>query len=323
MPSLIGQKVPSSVRPRPEDYRFDVERKLGSVVGIHSIIPGDAYSAATLGAERAGNGVVIDRGLVLTIGYLVTEAATVWLHLDNGQIVQGDVLGIDTDTGFALVQALGTLDVEPFELGDSDAAEVGDAVVIGGVGGISRSVGGRIVTKEAFEGYWEYALREAIFTAPSHPNWGGAGLIAESGELIAIGSLQLERSSGGKSEHCNMFVPINLLKPALNDLRKFGRVNRPARPWLGLFATEVDDRVVVAGTNPRGPASRAELREGDIILAIDGTRVKTRRDLFWTLWSLGAAGIDVTLTLHREGDTFDVTLKTIDRRSLQKAPKLH
>jgi S1-C subfamily serine protease len=301
MPSLIGQKVPSSVRPRPEDYRFDVERKLGSVVGIHSIIPGDAYSAATLGAERAGNGVVIDRGLVLTIGYLVTEAATVWLHLDNGQIVQGDVLGIDTDTGFALVQALGTLDVEPFELGDSDAAEVGDAVVIGGVGGISRSVGGRIVTKEAFEGYWEYALREAIFTAPSHPNWGGAGLIAESGELIAI----------------------NLLKPALNDLRKFGRVNRPARPWLGLFATEVDDRVVVAGTNPRGPASRAELREGDIILAIDGTRVKTRRDLFWTLWSLGAAGIDVTLTLHREGDTFDVTLKTIDRRSLQKAPKLH
>jgi S1-C subfamily serine protease len=324
MVSLVGEKVPLSARPRPENYRFDLDGLLARVVGIHSIIPSDGFTAETLGAERAGNGVVIDDGLVLTIGYLINEAQTVWLHLDDGRVVQGDPLGIDHETGFGLVQALGKLDVEPFTFGDSDTVRPGDNVVIGGVGGRSRSVAGKVFTRESFEGYWEYALDDALFTTPSHPNWGGSALISESGELVGIGSLQLERSSGeGKSENANMFVPINLLKPVLSDLRKFGRVNRQIRPWLGIFSTELDGQVILAGINPRGPAARAELKEGDVILAVGGRPVSSLRNLYRTLWAQGPAGTDITLTLRREGDTFDVSVASIDRTKLLKRPRMH
>ena len=107
MASLTEWKVPPSAQPRPEAYSYDLERALSSVVGLHSIIPPDAFTAETLGVERAGNGVMIDNGLVLTIGYLITEAATVWLHLGDGRVMQGHALGSDQETGFGLVQALG------------------------------------------------------------------------------------------------------------------------------------------------------------------------------------------------------------------------
>ena len=125
-----------------------------------------------------------------------------------------------TESGFGLVQALGSLDVEPIKLGSSAAAQVGDRVVIGGVGGRTRSVAGHIAAKQEFAGTWEYALDEAIFTYPSHPNWGGAGMISGDGKLIGIGSLQIERVREGRTEHLNMIVPIDLLKPILDDLRK-------------------------------------------------------------------------------------------------------
>ena len=147
--------------------------------------------------------------------------------------------------------------------------KVGDRVVVGGAGGRTRSVASQIVAKQEFAGYWEYLLDEAIFTYPAHPNWGGTGLISASGELIGIGSLQLEREREGKAEHVNMIVPIDLLKPVLDDIRKFGRVNKPVRPWLGMYSTEIDNRVVVVGIASKGPAARAELKAGDVILAVE------------------------------------------------------
>ena len=246
-----------------------------SVVGLHSIIPPDAFTADTLGVERAGNGVLIDDGLVLTIGYLITEAETVWLHLGDGRVVQGHALGFDQETGFGLVQALGKIDLPTLALGSSAAAEIGERVVVGGAGGRTRSLAGRIAAKQEFAGYWEYVLDEAIFTYPAHPNWGGTALISPKGELIGIGSLQLERAREGKNEHLNMTVPIDLLKPILDDLRKFGRVNKPVRPWLGLYSTEIEDKVVVVGIAPKGPAARAELKTGDVVLAVKGEKVST------------------------------------------------
>jgi S1-C subfamily serine protease len=323
MPSLTEWKVPSAVQPRAEDYDFDLERVLSSVVGLHSIIPNDAFTADTLGVERAGNGVLIGDGLVLTIGYLITEAETVWLHLGDGRVVQGHALGFDQETGFGLVQALGRVDLEPLPLGVSSAAEIDDRVVVGGVGGRTRSVAGRIAAKQEFPGYWEYALEEAIFTYPAHPNWGGAGLISAGGELIGIGSLQIERVREGKNEHLNMIVPIDLLKPVLDDLRRFGRVNKPARPWLGIFTAEIDDKVVVAAVSPKGPASRAELRAGDLILAVRGEKVSSQLQFYRKFWALGPAGVDVPLTLYREGDTFDVSVTSSDRAKFLKAPRLH
>jgi len=323
MPSLTEWKVPPANQPRPGDYGFDLDRALASVIGLHSIIPADASSAETLGTERAGNGVLIDDGLILTIGYLITEAETVWLHLGDGRVVQGHPLGTDFQSGFGLVQALGQLEIEPLPLGSSAATRVGDRVVVGGAGGRTRSVASQIAAKQEFAGYWEYLLDEAIFTHPAHPNWGGTGLISNRGELIGIGSLQLEREREGKAEHVNMMVPIDLLKPVLEDLRKFGRVNKPARPWLGMYSTEIDNRVVVVGIAGKGPAARAEIKTGDVILAVDGDKVTSQTGFYRKLWSLGPAGVDVPLTVYHEGVTFDVVLTSIDRGKILKAPRLH
>ena len=323
MASLTEWKVPAAAQPRQEDHEFDLDRALSAVVGLHSIIPADAFTADTLGEERAGNGVVIDDDLVLTIGYLITEAETVWLHLADGRVVQADMIGVDRESGVGLLKALGRLDLEPLALGSSAAAGLNDRVVVGGVGGRTRSLAGRIAAKQEFAGYWEYLIDEAIFTHPAHPNWGGAGVISAAGELIGIGSLQLEREQGGQSEHLNMNVPIDLLKPALDDLLKFGRANKPARPWLGIYVTEIEGRIVAAGIAPRGPAARAELRSGDAILAVKGEKVSDSAQFYRKLWALGPAGVDVPLTLYREGDIFDVVVTSTDRDRMLKKPRFH
>ena len=323
MPSLLEWKVPPAAQPRPSDYGYDLERALSAVVGLHTIIPPDAFTADTLGSERAGNGVLIDNGLVLTIGYLITEAEQVWLHLGDGRVVEGHALGADQETGFGLVQALGKIDLPALTLGASEAAEIGERVVIGGAGGRTRSVAGRIAARQEFAGYWEYVLDEAIFTYPAHPNWGGTGLINSAGELIGIGSLQVERAREGENEHLNMVVPIDYLKPVLDDLRKFGRANRPARPWLGLYSTEIEDKIVVVGVAPKGPAARAELKTGDVVLSVKGESVTTLAAFYRKVWALGTAGAEVPLTLYREGVTFEVRVNSSDRAKFLKVPRLH
>ncbi|MBI2714522.1 MAG: serine protease [Rhizobiales bacterium] len=323
MAALTEWKVPPAVQPRADDYSYDLERALSAVVGLHCIIPPDAFTADTLGVERAGNGVLIDQGLVLTIGYLITEAETVWLHLGDGRVVPGHALGLDQETSFGLVQALGPIDLPALALGSSQAAQIGERVVVGGAGGRTRSLAGRIAAKQEFSGYWEYVLDEAIFTYPAHPNWGGTALISPEGRLIGIGSLQIERAREGKGEHLNRTVPIALLKPILEDLRKFGRVDKPVRPWLGLYSTEVEDKVVVVGIAPKGPAARAELKTGDVVLAVKGEKVTTLASFYRKVWALGTAGVEVPLTLYREGVTFDVRVNSSDRAKFLKGPRLH
>jgi S1-C subfamily serine protease len=323
MASLTEWKVPPTAQPRAEDYSYDLERALSSVVGLHSIIPPDAFTADTLGVERAGNGVLIGDGLVLTIGYLITEAETVWLHLGDGRVVQGHALGFDQETGFGLVQVLGRIDLPVLSLGSSAAAKVGERVVVGGAGGRTRSLAGTVAAKQEFAGYWEYVLDEAIFTAPAHPNWGGTGLISARGELIGIGSLQLEREREGRDEHLNLVVPIDLLKPIIDDLSKFGRVDKPVRPWLGLYSTEIEDKIVAVGIAPKGPAARAELKTGDVVLAVKGEKVSTLAGFYRKVWALGNAGVEVPLTLYREGVTFDVRVNSSDRMKFLKGPRMH
>ena len=325
MPSLRDWKVPAALQPKPGDYDFDLDRVLASVVGLRAVIPEDAFTADVLGTERIGNGVLIrDNGVVLTIGYLITEAETIWLSLGDGRSVPGHVLAYDQETGFGLVQALARLDLPALPLGDSGLAKLGQRVVVGGSGGRQRSVAARIVAKQEFAGYWEYVLDEAIFTAPAHPHWGGTALIGPAGDLLGIGSLHLEQSrQSGTTEHLNMMVPIDLLKPILNDLLTLGRPNRPPRPWLGLYATEVEDKVVVAGLAGKGPAERAHLQAGDIILAVGGAEVGDLAGLFRSVWSLGQAGVEVPLRIYRDGRIFDVSVSSADRNRFLKGPSLH
>ncbi len=325
MPSVGNWKVSPAAQPKPGDYSYDLESALAAVVGIRSTIPADGFTAETLGTERAGNGVFINRdGLVLTIGYLITEAESVWLHLGDGRAIPGHALGFDAVTGFGLVQALDRLELPALTLGDSSKAAVGDRAVLAGGGGRSHSVATKIVARQEFAGYWEYLLEDAIIAAPAHPNWGGTALIGDKGELLGIGSLQLERKvDKGLEENINMVVPIDLLKPVLDDLTTYGQRRGPVRPWLGLYAADVEDRVVVMGVASNGPAQRAGLQTGDMLLEVAGEPVQSLSSLFRKIWSLGNAGVDVPIKAWREGRTFDVKAKSTDRAKLLKRPRIH
>lgn len=317
-------EVTPGAQPRASDYGFDLDRTLSSVLALSARVPKDAFTAEPLGTERAGNAVLIrDDGLLLTIGYLVTEAEEVLMQTGAGQVVQGHVLGIDQASGFGLVQALDPLDVPAIALGDSRHAGPGERVVIGGAGGRRRSLAGRVVARQEFAGYWEYLIEEAIFTAPSHPNWGGTALIGPAGDLLGIGSLHLQQqTSAGKIVPLNMVVPVELLTPILDDLAA-GRMSRAPRPWLGVYAQELHDHVVIVDVAAKGPAARAGLKAGDIVRTAAGMEISNLADFYRSMWALGAAGVEVPLTLEREGDVFDLRVASTDRRALLKTPRLH
>lgn len=321
MPSASDWKISSSVQPRPEDYAYDLDRALQSVVGLRATMPADAFTAETLGTERAGHGVVIrNDGLILTVGYLITEADQIWIHLADGHAVPGHALAYDQASGFGLVQALARLDIPALPFGSSSQVKLEDKVVLGGAGGRKRSVAAKVVGKQEFAGYWEYVLDEAIFTSPAHPNWGGTALIGPGGDLLGIGSLQLEANAG---KDINMVVPIDLLKPILDDLLTHGRPKGPVRPWLGFYVADADDKLVVMGLASRGPAQRARIESGDAVVAVDGVSVDGLADLFRKIWAMGPAGVEVPITLLRNGQTFEVAVKSGDRNMLLKTPRLH
>ena len=325
MVSVSDWKVPPSVQPKPEDYTYDLDAALSAVVAVRALVPSDAFTAETLGTERAGNGVLIRAdGLVLTIGYLVTEAETIWLTLIDGRAVPGTVLAYDQTTGFGLVQALARLDLPALPLGSSGTASVGERVVVAGAGGRQKSVAARIVAKQEFAGYWEYVVDEAIFTSPSHPNWGGTALIGPNGDLLGVGSLQLQEGrEQGPPGDINMIVPIDLLPPIFDDLLTLGRPNKPPRPWLGLYTTAIENRIVVVGLAKDGPAQKADLRTGDVLLSVAGGEVRDLAQFYRRIWSLGPAGVEIPVSIYRDGKAIETRLKTGDRNRFLKVPKLH
>ncbi len=317
--------IPASAQPRSEDCAFDLERALASVVAVRTEIPADAFTASILGTERAGNGVVIDQnGLILTIGYLITEAETVWVSALSGAAAPAHVVGYDQASGFGLIQALGRLGVPPLELGSANASGVGDPVIIAGEGGLPHALKAAIVDKREFAGYWEYVLDEAIFTSPPHPSWGGAACIGADGRLQGVGSLFVQEARGeGVASQGNMIVPIDLLKPILNDLLTLGRVDRPPRPWLGMYTSEAEETVFVAGVASGGPAERAGIKAGDFVLEVAGTRVTDLAATFRKIWSIGPAGSVIPLTIARDGALQRVTIHSADRNDFLKKPRLH
>ncbi|MBI0537671.1 serine protease [Roseomonas sp. KE2513] len=324
-PPAEGKGVPTSLRPHPEDYGYDIDLALSAVVGLRARIPDDAFTAATLGTERVGNAVLIrEDGLLATIGYLITEAQEVWLTTAEGQAVPGHVIGYDQVTGFGLVQALGKIGVPPLPLGASGEVPVGADIVFAGAGGRPGALAGRVVAKQEFAGYWEYLLDEALFTAPAHPHWSGGAVIGPDGALIGIGSLQLGHDAGdGRVRILNMSVPIDLLKPIMGEMLTLGRPDRPPRPWLGISVSADEGQVVILSTAARGPAARAGLRRGDAVLAVAKEPVADLPRFFRSIWALGEAGVDVPLVVEREGDRFEVTVASGDRQRFLKAAPLH
>ena len=267
---------------------------------LRSEIPDDAFTASILGTERAGNGVMIGaNGLVLTIGYLITEAETIWLTANGGAAAPAHVVGYDQASGFGLVQALGRLGVPALELGTAARADVGDPVIVAGGGGLAHALKARSSRSASSPATGSTCSTRRCSRVPPHPSWGGAACIGADGRLAGIGSLFVQEARGeGIASQGNMIVPIELLAPILDDLLRFGRVDRPPRPWLGMYASEAEGTIFVAGLAEGGPAHQAGVHPGDIVLEVGGAPVTDLAGTFRRIWSIGPAGAEIPLTMR-------------------------
>jgi S1-C subfamily serine protease len=304
--------------------RPDLDRIGCSVTKLRAVVPEDAFTAGILGSQRVGNGVVIDSaGLILTIGYLVTEATDVWLTGADGREIAAHPLAYDQVTGFGLILPLEKLDVPPLALGSSTDLRAGSAVYVVSANDFGAPQEAQVVARREFAGAWEYLLEDAIFTAPAHPHWSGAALVDDSGALVGLGSLLVREVISGEETSANMFVPIDLLKPILENLKSTGRADRQSRPWLGVYAVELAGKVYVTGVVEGGPAQSADIREGDVIREVARHEVGTLPDFYRRVWAVGPAGSGVPLTTMRGTTQIHLNVRSVDRGDLLKRPQAH
>jgi S1-C subfamily serine protease len=298
---------------------------LPAVVGLHATIPENRRSAQTLGSEREGHGIVIDDdGLVVTIGYLITEATEITITNSEGDPLPASIVGYDYESGFGLVRTRRPFpDVKPMPFGDSDTLALRSEGYVVGVGGEKATLKVKVAGRREFAGYWEYLLDNAIFTVPAYPLWGGSALVGMDGTLMGVGSLLVQEAlgPGAPAFPGNMYVPINRLKPVFDELLHRGKLSTPPRPWLGLLSAEHMGQLVVIGISDGGPADRAGLKRGDILQALNGEVLDELPDFYKRLWASGPAGTVITLRMERDNDAFEVTVRTGDRASYHKYGK--
>ena len=320
MPSVAwtapAQSSPPAKQPskKASDGKIDTDKLFGAIVKVSAVAIANARSAATLGHERQGSGVVIgENGLVLTIGYLIVEADDVKITDARGRTLPATIVGYDHASGLGLVRSVVPLNAAPVSLGDSSTIAEHDPVLIASSGDDGAAFAW-VVSKRLFTGSWEYQLDDAIYTSPPTMNWSGAALIDRDGKLVGIGSLIVrEANNGDPKVPGNMFVPIDLLKPILADLVKTGHRSGPARPWLGVAADEVQGRLLVTRVSPESPADQAGMQVGDIILGVAGDTVHTQAEFYKKVWGRGKAGDEIPLKVLQGVDVKDITVRSIDR----------
>lgn len=296
-----------------------------AVVAVKMKALRDARSAETLGSERTGSGVLIaPSGLVLTIGYLILEADLVEVTDTTGRTVPATVVAYDHVTGFGLLRPMAPLSAKPVRMGTSARVEQLDRLMIAAGGADPNVTVATVVSRRQFTGYWEYLVDGAIFTSPPRLDHSGAALINKQGELVGIGSLLvMDAMEPGERMPGNMFVPVDLLKPILDEMIQTGRQKAGRRPWLGVSSSEVDGRLQVLRVSSDGPAQQAGVEPGDIILSLNGEKVTKLADFYQRLWSRGAPGIEVTLKVLHGADVRDVKVRSIDRlEHIRKKPTI-
>ena len=303
---------------------LDLEGMSRSVVTLRADVPDDAFTAPILGSQRTGNGVVINSdGLILTIGYLVTEATDVWLTTSDGRELAAHPLAYDQVTGFGLVMPLQKTGIAPIPMGSSAELKAGDEAVVVSSPEFSKPQQVRIFARREFAGAWEYLIDDAIFATPAHPHWSGSALVDGGGNLVGLGSLLVRELTAGEEINANMFVPIDLLKPILEELSTHGRASRRPRPWLGVYAAEMTGKIYVTGVAEGSPAHLADIREGDLITRVAEHDVATLPDFYRRLWAVGPAGTGVPLTAIRGGMRLHLNVRSVDRVDLLKRPQAH
>ncbi|MCE9640274.1 MAG: S1C family serine protease [Betaproteobacteria bacterium] len=322
MPSLITAAWAAwGAANLPVADKFAADDLAGAIVKLGIRVPPTARTADMLGTEREGTGVLIDdAGHILTIGYLLLEAQSILIVAADGRVLPATVAGFDHATGFGLVRAAQSLDHPPLALGDSSALREMSTVAVAahaGAGGWSNAC---IVKRRSFTGWWEYALDDAIFTAPARDNHSGAALIDDEGQLIGIGSLWVgDAIDAGAAFPGNMFVPTDLLKPILKDLTTQGRRSGAARPWLGIYSEEMRQHLVVTQVLRDSPAERGGLKRGDVILALGGQAIGNQAEFYHALWASGGAGNQITLQIWRAKTVHEISVHSIDRMEYLRA----
>jgi S1-C subfamily serine protease len=309
--SAVAQDAakPESPATRP------LEELVSSVVRIKTFINPDGRTVENLGRQREGSGIIIDEaGLVLTIGYLMVEAHAAEVVTNGGRTVPADIVGYDHETGFGLLKAIEPLRLKPLPFGKSAEIKKGDPVLVASFGGAAMVAAAHVVAKREFAGNWEYLLDEAIFTAPPHPAWSGAALISREGRLVGVGSLIVgDAAGGGDNTPGNMFVPIDRLPPILGDLIADGRPAGAPRPWLGVTTTEVHGRLFVGKVTPGGPAEKAGLQRGDVIVGVAGAPASSMADFYRKVWAQGGAGATIPLDVLQGSEKRRVDIPSMNR----------
>lgn len=292
-----------------------IEELVSAVVRIKTHVNPEGRTVEGLGREREGSGILIDNdGLVLTIGYLMVEAYAAEVVDNSGRTVPASVVGYDHETGFGLLRTMEPLKLKPMPLGKSADVKERDPVLVASFGGPDMVAGAYVIAKREFAGNWEYMLDEALFTAPPHPAWSGAALINREGKLVGVGSLIVGDAAGGNDKTPgNMFVPIDRLLPVLGDLISDGRVAGPGRPWLGVNTDELRGRLFVSRVTPGGPAEKAGLKRGDVVVGVNGEPPKNLADFYRKVWAQGAAGTTVAIDVLQDSQVRRVEIKSINR----------
>lgn len=301
--------------PTPPPLSPQLTDLLRSVVKIHVYALPDSESAKRLGTERNGNGIVVGPGgLIVTIGYLVTEAMSVEIIDDNGRTRSASVAGYDAETGLAFLRAPGLAGLAPIPLGNSQGLKPESPVAVAGAGGPRNAIPVVVVSRRPFAGSWEYLLESAIYTAPAYADWSGAALISTDGKLLGVGSLLVNQArSDNERMQGNMFVPVELLQPLLTEINAKGTITPQPHPWLGLNPSAHPGGLIVGRLSGHSPALSAGLKRGDMVVALAGRSVEDLADFYRRVWAMGPPGIDVPLTVVREGRSFDVRVRSANR----------
>ena len=301
-----------------------VEEFLTAVVGVYATVPEQARTAAVLGTERFGSGVVIDSsGLIVTIGYLILEAEKVEIVLPSEELVPVEVLAYDYETGFGLLRAPDRVKIAPMSLGSSSTLPPGEKLLIASYGGEQTVRPAVFAGAREFAGYWEYLLEDAMFTIPPYPRFGGAALISSAGRLVGIGSLSVSDAfyDDDMIVPGNMFLPIDRLKSIMGDLLTEGRSSGPQRPWLGIYTEEVEGVIMVSRVATDGPAMAAGINPGDIIAAAGGIPVESMADFYRKVWVQGGPGDTISLTVVKGGEVQEVEIRSADRYQWLRPPR--
>ncbi|MFM1879771.1 MAG: putative serine protease HtrA [Pseudomonadota bacterium] len=292
-----------------------------SVVMVEATARTTMPSTQTLGPLRVGSGIVIARDTVVTVGYLLIEAETADIVDNQGRRIPATIIGHDPISGFGLIKSLLPLQSTPVALGDSDLLSVPQRLLTLGHSE-PEPTELLLASRKLFAGSWEYLVESPLLTIPAVNNWSGAGLFDEKGALVGLGSLLVaDATDEPRARPGNLYLPINIFKPVLGDLLKFGRRSGPVQAWLGIHSQpHPQGGLLIQRVSARSPAERAGLEPGDRILALDNRAVLDLPDFYRRIWASGPIGSAVTLSVVRQGATRQVTLQTGDRLAAQQRP---